>query len=181
MGYVSEKDQQTASHSVAVSASSAGDFNGADLTIREVCVADLADVLAIEQSSFASPWSREFFMQELQASCARSVLLELRGLAIGYCLYWELSSDIDIHNVAVHPDNRRHGVGRRMLSHIIAEAQSIGSSNITLEVRKSNEAAQGLYRSLGFEICGVRKRYYSNDGEDAWVMILRLKSSSSTA
>ena len=93
-----------------------------------------------------------------------------------YCLYWELCNDIDIHNVAVHPDYRRHGVGRGMLGHVVREARRIGSQSITLEVRKSNVAAQALYRSLGFETCGVRKGYYSNDGEDAWVMILRLKS-----
>jgi len=174
VGCVDSKPDQLAEG--RLDSNSAREVNNADLTIREIRVADLDDVLAIERASFASPWSKQFFLEELQASCAKSVLSELTGAVVGYCLYWELSNDIDIHNVAVHPDHRRHGVGRGMLRHIIGEAQKIGSQNITLEVRKSNEGAQALYRSLGFEICGVRKGYYSNDGEDAWVMILRLKS-----
>jgi [ribosomal protein S18]-alanine N-acetyltransferase len=163
----------------AVASTSALEATNADLTIREIRVADLEDVLAIERASFASPWSRQFFLEELQASCAKSVLSDVGGAVVGYCLYWELSNDLDIHNVAVHPEYRRQGVARGMLRHIVGEAQRIGSQSITLEVRKSNEGAQALYRSLGFEICGVRKGYYSNDGEDAWVMILRLKSTSS--
>lgn len=147
-----------------------------NLVLREIRETDLKDVLAIERASFSSPWSRQFFMEELQASCAKSVLCLSSGVVVGYCLYWELTQDIDIHNIAVHPDYRRSGVGRTMLSHIVETARCVGSQNITLEVRKSNEAAQALYRSLGFEVCGVRRGYYSNDGEDAWVMILRVES-----
>jgi len=147
-----------------------------DLVLREILEKDLDDVLAIERASFASPWSRHFFLEELEGSCARSVLSESRGIVVGYCLYWHLATDVDIHNIAVHREYRRCGVGRSMLQHIIAQALNVGLQNITLEVRKSNEAAQSLYRSLGFEVCGVRRGYYSNDGEDAWVMILRLNS-----
>lgn len=176
MGYVDDKAGRTAPPLVPVDSTAVHEFTEASLTFREIRVADLEAVLDIERASFASPWSRQFFVEELEALCANSVLSELRGVAVGYCLYWELCNDIDIHNVAVHPDYRRHGVGRGMLSHVVREARRIGSQSITLEVRKSNEAAQALYRSLGFETCGVRKGYYSNDGEDAWVMILRLKS-----
>ena len=165
MGYVDDKADRAASQLLPLDTTSVGEFTEASLTFREIRVADLAAVLNIERASFASPWSRKFFVEELEASCANSVLSELHGLVVGYCLYWELSNDIDIHNVAVHPDYRRHGVGRGMLSHIVREAGRIGSESITLEVRKSNEGAQALYRSLGFEICGVRKGYYSNDGE----------------
>lgn len=176
MGYVGDKADRTASPLLPLDSNSEGTFSRADLTFREIRVADLGAVLEIERASFASPWSRQFFIEELEASCANSVLAVLRGVPVGHCLYWELAKDIDIHNVAVHPDYRRHGVGRGMLSHIVREAERIESERITLEVRKSNEAAQALYHSLGFEICGERKRYYSNDGEDAWVMVLLLNS-----
>lgn len=145
-----------------------------ELVLREIRERDLNEVLAIERASFSSPWSREFFVEELQASCAKSVLCEARSIVVGYCLYWELAHDLDIHNIAVHPDYRRNGVGRAMLTHIIEAARRVGAQNVTLEVRKSNEAAQALYRSLGFEVCGLRRGYYSNDGEDAWVMVLHV-------
>ena len=180
MGYVGSKPDQMSGTSFTLDASSVQDEAvEPGITIREIRLADLDDVLAIERASFASPWSRQFFVEELQATCAKSVLAALEGTVVGYCLYWELANDMDIHNVAVNPDYRRRGVGRGMLEFVIQEAEGIGSESITLEVRKSNEAAQALYRSLGFEICGVRRRYYSNDGEDAWVMILRLKSETS--
>jgi ribosomal-protein-alanine N-acetyltransferase len=172
VGYVDTKTHR----GTAESASEPADL---DLDFREIRAPDLDDVLAIERASFSCPWSRQFFLEELQSSCAKSVLSVSNGVTVGYCLYWRLPTDIDIHNVAVHPGYRRSGVGRRMLLHIIEEARRNGSHNITLEVRKSNEAAQALYRSLGFEVCGVRRGYYSDDGEDAWVMILHLHSTSS--
>lgn len=173
MGYLDSKIHKTDKGPSESTSSSLG----LELVLREIRGKDLDHVLEIERASFASPWSRHFFLEELGATCARSVLSETRGVVVGYCLYWELPTDIDIHNIAVHPDYRRNGVGRSMLNHIIDQARRIGSQNITLEVRKSNEAAQALYRSLGFEICGVRRGYYSNDGEDAWIMILRMISS----
>lgn len=170
MGYVDTKTHRRTPESVSKP-------TDLDLTFREIRATDLDNVLAIERASFSCPWSRQFFLEELQASCAKSVLSVSGDVVVGYCLYWRLPTDIDIHNVAVHPEYRRSGVGRRMLLHVIEEARRTGSHNITLEVRKSNEAAQALYRSLGFEICGVRRGYYSDDGEDAWVMILQLNKS----
>lgn len=167
MGYVDSKPRKGAAESACMP-------TALELVLREIRERDLNDVLAIERASFSSPWSRQFFLEELQASCAKSVLCESRSIVVGYCLYWELAHDLDIHNIAVHPEYRRNGVGRAILTHIIEAARCVGAHNITLEVRKSNEAAQALYRSLGFEVCGVRRGYYSNDGEDAWVMVLHV-------
>jgi len=140
-------------------------------------VADIDEVMAIERAAFASPWSRQFFLEELQATHARSVLCQRDGRPIGYVIYWELPGELDIHNVAVHPRFRRQGVARAMLADIIEGATKRGFRRMTLEVRKSNDPAQTLYRSLGFEICGLRKGYYSDNGEDAWVMERKLAPS----
>jgi hypothetical protein len=64
--------------------------------------ADLDQVLSIERMSFAFPWSTRFFLQELQAECARSILAEIEGCIVGYVLFWILPEHIDVHNVAVH-------------------------------------------------------------------------------
>ncbi len=146
------------------------------LYLRSMTVADIDDVMAIETVAFGSPWSRQFFLEELQATHARSVLCQKEGKPIGYVIYWEVSGEMDIHNVAVHPRNRRQGVARAMLGHIIEKAAQRGFRRVTLEVRKSNDAAQTLYRSLGFETCGLRKGYYSDNGEDAWLMERKLQS-----
>lgn len=150
---------------------------GGELYLRSMTVADIDEVMAIETAAFASPWSRQFFLEELQATHARSVLCQRDGRPIGYVIYWELPGELDIHNVAVHPQFRRQGVARAMLADIIERATSRGFRRMTLEVRKSNDPAQTLYRSLGFEICGLRKGYYSDNGEDAWVMERKLAPS----
>lgn len=142
---------------------------------RGMTVADIDEVMAIERASFASPWSRQFFLDELCADRANSVLCQVEGKPVGYVIYWELPQEMDIHNVAVHPQHRRRGVGRAMLGHVMDEGARKGLRRMTLEVRRSNDAAQALYRSLGFHVCGLRKGYYSDNAEDAWVMERRLR------
>jgi ribosomal-protein-alanine N-acetyltransferase len=135
---------------------------------------DIADVMAIERTAYAYPWSERFFRQEMQVECARSLLAECEGRIAGYVLFWLLPGEVDIHNIAVHKDFRRRGLGRSLLESVIVEARNRASTRVTLEVRKSNTAAQRLYESVGFTISGVRKGYYSDDGEDAFLMILEL-------
>jgi ribosomal-protein-alanine N-acetyltransferase len=130
--------------------------------------------MAIERTAYTYPWSERFFRQEMQVECARSFLAETDGRIAGYILYWLLPSEIDIHNIAVHKDFRRRGLGRSLLENVVREARNRGSARITLEVRKSNLPAQKLYESVGFTVNGVRKGYYSDDGEDALLMALQL-------
>jgi len=148
--------------------------SGGALSFRPITLADIADVMAIERSAYAYPWSERFFRQEMQVECARSFLAEIDGRIAGYILFWLMPDEVDIHNVAVHRDFRRRGLGRRLLERVVLEARGRGSSRITLEVRKSNLPAQKLYESMGFAVIGLRKGYYSDDGEDAFLMTLRL-------
>jgi len=136
--------------------------------------ADLADILAIERASFSFPWSASFFVQELKVACARSHVALIDGRPVGYVIYWRLPREIDIHNLAVTPAYRRRGLATALLEAVIADARRADATRVTLEVRKSNEAAQKLYHALGFMAKGVRKGYYSDDGEDALVMVLEL-------
>jgi ribosomal-protein-alanine N-acetyltransferase len=136
--------------------------------------ADLDEVMAIERTSFRHPWSSRFFLEELQVACARSVLAEINGKIVGYVLFWLLPEEVDIHNIAVHTAFRRQGIGHVLLQQVAEQARSRNSSRITLEVRVSNLPAQKLYQSLGFVSKGLRKGYYSDDGEDALMMALEL-------
>ena len=145
------------------------------LHFRPITTADLDEVMVIERMSFRFPWSTGFFLQELQVPCARSILAEASNRTAGYILFWLLPDAIDIHNIAVHPDYRRHGIGRALLSEVIGDARQQSLSRVTLEVRRSNIAAQMLYRTLGFATTGLRKGYYSDDGEDALAMTLDIR------
>ena len=156
---------------------SCGFFAVDGVSFRAMTQADVDEVMAIEKASFAYPWSPRFFMQEFQVECARSILAETEGKVVGYILYWLLPGAVDIHNLAVRGEYRRRGIGRLLLQQVIVEATRHSSSRLTLEVRKSNLAAQKLYDSAGFVATGVRKGYYSEDGEDAVAMALDLAPS----
>lgn len=141
-------------------------------------ITDLDEVMSIERSAFRFPWSVGFFRQELQVTCARSILVETDGKIIAYILFWLLPGAIDIHNIAVHTEYRRRGIARILLARVIDEAKRQASSRVLLEVRKSNLPAQKLYEAMGFLTTGVRKGYYSDNGEDAFAMALELSSGS---
>lgn len=144
------------------------------LRFRPLTTADMDEVMVIERTSYRDPWSTGFFLQELQVACARSILAECDGAIIGYVLYWLLPGGVDIHNIAVHVDFRRRGLGRVLLERVVADARRQSALRVTLEVRKSNLAAHKLYESAGFATTGIRKGYYSDDGEDALAMTLEL-------
>jgi ribosomal-protein-alanine N-acetyltransferase len=146
---------------------------------RPMSTADLDEVMMIERTSFRYPWSTNFFLQELQVACARSILAEIDGRIVGYVLFWLLPSAIDIHNIAVHVDFRRRGIARALLDKVASEARCQSALRVMLEVRKSNLPAQKLYEAAGFVTTGIRKGYYSDDGEDALAMTLELAPKSS--
>jgi len=89
---------------------------------------------------------------------------------VGYGGFWKMLDEMHISTLAVAPAERRRGIGELLLIAMIEAAQESGAKLITLEVRKSNESAQALYRKYLFEIVGERTRYYSDNGEDAWIM-----------
>ena len=144
------------------------------IRFRPMTTADMDEIMVIERSSYRFPWSQGFFLQELQVACARSILAEVDGKIIGYVLFWLLPGTIDVQNVAVHVNFRRRGVARLLLSRVLGHAREQLINRVTLEVRKSNLPAQKLYESMGFIATGVRKGYYSDDGEDAVAMTLEL-------
>jgi len=148
---------------------------GKPVLFRPMTKDDLDEVMAIERSAYRYPWSSGFFLQELQVACARSILAELDGKICGYVLFWLLPGSIDVHNLAIAPEFRRRGIARMLMGQVVAAASAQSATRVTLEVRQSNEAAKRLYASLGFVQTGLRKGYYSDDGEDAFTMALELE------
>ena len=94
---------------------------------------------------------------------------ELRSI-VGYAGIWVMTDEAHITTIASHPEVRGQGVGEFLLVALIHRAMAIGARWMTLEVRASNAVAQNLYRKYTFKEMGVRRRYYSDNGEDALVM-----------
>ena len=137
-----------------------------------MCVADLEAVLEIEQASFPIPWSRNAFLQELLENDRAIYLIardETERIA-GYIGMWIVLDEGHITNLATHPDFRRSGVGRTLLAAMMTAGREQGVRYVTLEVRRSNLAAQQLYQKAGFAPMGVRRQYYLDNKEDAVIM-----------
>lgn len=170
-----EANPKTPSSNGPQDSSTCGFFAPASsVQFRPMNLADLDEVMAIERSSFRFPWSLGFFRQELGVACARSILAETDGRIIAYVLFWILPGAVDIHNIAVHADYRRRGIARTLLNRVVAVARDQSIKQVLLEVRYSNLPAQKLYETMGFVKTGVRKGYYSDNGEDAFAMTLDL-------
>ncbi len=153
----------------------------ASCTIRPAELADLDGILTIEEQSFSSPWPRSAFVGEIVGRSWSRVLVATQGdHIIGFMVYWVITSEVHLLNMAVHPTWRRHGVGRLLLDQLIATAKAEGRGEILLEVRVTNWAAQNLYHCYAFNEIAIRKGYYSDNGEDALVMLLKLDPSSET-
>lgn len=135
---------------------------------------DLDEVMAIECLSYLTPWSRSAFDREIADNVtAEYIVAEAPdGSVYGYAGMWVLVDEGHITNVAVHPNFRRQGIATALLREMARRGKLRGVERLTLEVRPSNNVAQSLYARLGFVARGVRKRYYSDTGEDAIIMWL---------
>ena len=139
--------------------------------------ADLPAVQEIEALSFSNPWSDATFRGEIQNKGISFPMIIVRpqdGRVVGYIMYWQIRDEVQINNVAVHPDFRGKGIGEAAMRLVLKEVREKGATFATLEVRVSNAAAVRLYEKMGFKILGTRKGYYTNPVEDAYVMGLVL-------
>ncbi len=146
--------------------------------IRRMRTEDVAAVRTIEEISYPNPWSENTFRGEIQNDSVSFPMVVVRkpgDRIIGYVIYWHIRDDVQITNIAVHPDFRGRGLGETLLKHVLNKVREEGASFVNLEVRLSNAAALSLYKKLGFELIGVRKGYYTNPDEDALVMGLGLR------
>jgi ribosomal-protein-alanine N-acetyltransferase len=89
---------------------------------------------------------------------------------VGYAGLWLMVDEAHVTTIGIHPAHRGHGAGELLFIGLGDIAEQMRAHRITLEVRVSNLSAQALYRKYGLEIAGVRKRYYSDNGEDAYIM-----------
>jgi len=148
------------------------------ITLRDMTRADLAAVAAIETLVFPDPWPEASFDSELSQPGMYARIAEREGRLAGYSLTWLGGSAGHLGNLAVAPDQRRRGVAAALLDDLLHHARLHDAASVMLEVRASNAAAQALYRSRGFRVAGLRRRYYRDGGEDALIMEWRAPQSS---
>jgi [ribosomal protein S18]-alanine N-acetyltransferase len=143
--------------------------------LRPLAITDLTEMLAIDALTFPVPTKATLFRHELTGNdlAHYQALTGVNGRLIGFAGYWLLADEAHISTIAVHPDWQRRGLGELLLLNMLylqCEQRAILS---TLEVRRSNLAAQALYAKYGYEPVGERPRYYKN-GEDALLLTRHL-------
>jgi ribosomal-protein-alanine N-acetyltransferase len=168
--------------------------------IRAMHANDITQVMDIERESFPSMWPQTAYRRELQNKVARYYVITEQGdqppaevsgapglwgtirrivggeseeqedRVLGFIGIWLLVGEAHIVTVAVREEYRRMGIGERLLIAAIETALEYDQEVLTLEVRKSNDAALLLYQKYGFDRVGLRKRYYTDNNEDAVLM-----------
>ena len=142
------------------------------VTYRRMTLEDVPQVHEIELKTFHTPWTYQSFVDEMTTNkCARYIVAEEDGKVLGYAGAWLIFEEGHITNIAVDEKHRGRGIGAGVTRELMQYAANMGVQYMTLEVRKSNLVAQSLYKSVGFIELGVRKRYYEDNGEDAYLYV----------
>lgn len=143
------------------------------MTVRRATIEDAKEIFAIEMECFSVPWSLDSIETELLNEDKKLyyVVEDTNGV-VGYAGAWLVYDEGQITNIAIRPSARRQGFGAKLTSALIEECFKRGMYEIFLEVRISNLSALSLYRQLGFTVKGMRKNYYSEPKEDAYIMSL---------
>ena len=135
---------------------------------------DLDQIISIENVSFPSPWPKRIFEREIRAKNSYKRVIRFEGDVVAYIVTWTIYDEVHVLNIAVHPEFRKIGLGEMLLRDCLSSSYEKGLKLVVLEVRTSNIGAIRLYEKLGFRTLRTRKKYYSDTGEDAYVMIREL-------
>lgn len=147
--------------------------DSSNLTFVKAGKKEVGEIFELEQACFTSPWTYNMLYTDIcENKITEYVLCLMDGKPVGYGGMWIILDEAHITNVCAHPDFRRRGIASAVLKWLIHMAGQKGADRITLEVRVSNVAAMHLYESFGFHVCGKRNSYYSDNGEDAYILWL---------
>jgi len=146
-----------------------------ELILRLLKEEDLLDAVRLEELCFTDPWSCESLRKDILENPNATYLGAFYdGTMIGFGGIWVVMEEAFITTICIDPAFRGNGAGSFLLEVLMDTARSLGAEDMTLEVRVSNIPAQRLYTGHGFTSVGVRKRYYTDNGEDAYVMYCSL-------
>lgn len=158
------------------------DPQSSPVTFRPMELEDIPYVYALDVMSFSMPWSERSYRFELvenqNSICWVAQVTSpddpsgVRAKIVGMIVIWAILDEAHVATIAVNPDYRGQGIGRRLLAIGLQAAYQRGARMAFLEVRRSNTVAQGLYQRFGFQVVNERLRYYQDNHEDALLMTL---------
>lgn len=146
-----------------------------EMQIRKMVEKDIAQVMEIDQHTFSSPWTEDIFTYEIKENnYGHYFVVETNDSIIGYVGIWIVHEDAQITNIAILKKYRGYKIGEKLFGYAMQYAHKLGAERLSLEVRVSNSVAQNMYRKFGLVPGGIRKKYYTDDNEDALVMWVSL-------
>ena len=143
--------------------------NDLKMEILPIIASHLDAVAEIESLCFSEPWSARA-LQLLLGEAAIGAVAMLEGRVIAYGGMLLAPDEGQVTNIATSPAYRQKGLGATVLAAMLAHARERGLVSVTLEVRESNVPAIALYQKLGFVKLGMRKNFYTQPTENAFVM-----------
>ena len=141
------------------------------MRLRKMILADLDEVMRIEQTVHAHPWTRGNFSDALTSGNICKVYEDEESIA-AYAVLLPVVDEVELLNISIAARHQRKGLGRKLLEELMRIALDMNMRRMLLEVRSSNIPALGLYDDAGFRKIGLRRGYYlaDNGREDAIVM-----------
>lgn len=133
---------------------------------------DLDRVMELQRRAFTHPWTTDMVKKELTQDWSTVLLAEEGGALLGISIFWLVHDELHLLNIATDPQHRQQGIASALLEASLERGRAHKCRIATLEVRRGNAPALALYRSHGFRPVGLRPNYYTDDREDAVVMIM---------
>jgi ribosomal-protein-alanine N-acetyltransferase len=137
---------------------------------------DIPKVHEIDVLSFSLPWPEKSYQFELTKNPSSLCLVaeinpfETGSIVIGMAVVWIVVDEAHIATLAIHPEFRGNGYGKKLLAELMRQSIQRGAILATLEVRENNRLAQQIYKNFGFTTVGQRSHYYKDNHEDAIIM-----------
>jgi ribosomal-protein-alanine N-acetyltransferase len=131
---------------------------------------DITQIAELEKKTFSDAWSFQGILDSHMQSQSFLTVAELEEKIVAYCIVYHVLDEGEVARIAVDEAVRRQGIGRRLLDYTSHVSLEKGVKRLMLDVRTSNVSAQNFYQAYGFQIDGIRKKFYENPVEDAVLM-----------
>ena len=141
------------------------------IVVERMTLDDLQAVQAIERDSFTTPWPPHAYRTEIETNrMAHYIVARRDSEIVGFAGMWLMLDEAHVTTIGVKPELRGQGLGELLFATLMEIALNVNARRVTLECRVSNHSAQALYRKYTFREEGIRRRYYSDNNEDALIM-----------
>lgn len=139
------------------------------MEILEMNLSDYEEIKDILVTEFDEFWKPSILESELKSENSKYIVAKENGKIVGFAGLWFSPVDAEITNIVTKKTERKRGIGKALLDRLIEMAREAKRDNISLEVNENNVPAGSLYEKAGFEIAGIRKKYY-NGKDNAIIM-----------